>query len=66
MGARCLPLRKKLPLVPYTVRTAKALARLCGCAGSPELSMVAYVISTLFTGAGLNEKKQMIGYCFAS
>ena len=28
------------------VRTAKALARLCGCAGSPEPSLVAYVIST--------------------
>ena len=28
------------------VRTAKALARLGGCAGSPEPSLVAYVIST--------------------
>ena len=28
------------------VRTAKALARLRGCAGSPEPSLVAYVIST--------------------
>ena len=29
------------------VRTAKALARLCGCAGSPEPSLVVYVISTI-------------------
>ena len=34
------------------VRTAKALARLCGCAGSPEPSLVAYVISTIISWAG--------------
>ena len=34
------------------VRTAKALARLCGCAGSPEPSLVAYVISTIIWWAG--------------
>ena len=34
------------------VRTAKALARLRGCAGSPEPSLVAYVISTMVSWAG--------------
>ena len=34
------------------VRTAKALARLRGCAGSPELSLVAYVISTIISWVG--------------
>ena len=34
------------------VRTAKALVRLCGCAGSPEPSLVAYVISTIISWAG--------------
>ena len=33
------------------VRTAKALARLPGCAGSPEPSLVAYVISTIISWA---------------
>ena len=36
------------------VRTAKALARLRGCAGSPEPSLVAYVICTLISRAGSN------------
>ena len=36
------------------VRTAKALVRLCICAGSPEPSLVAYVISTIIPQAGLN------------
>ena len=31
------------------VRTAKALPRLRGCAGSPEPSLVAYVISTIIS-----------------
>ena len=31
------------------VRTAKALVRLRGCAGSPEPSLVAYVISTIIS-----------------
>ena len=34
------------------VRTAKALARLRGCAGSPEPSLFAYVISTIIAWAG--------------
>ena len=34
------------------VRTAKALARLRRCAGSPQLSLVAYVISTIISWAG--------------
>ena len=34
------------------VRTAKALARLRGCEGSPEPSLVAYVISTIISCAG--------------
>ena len=34
------------------VRTAKALARLRGCADSPEPSLVAYVISTIISWAG--------------
>ena len=36
------------------VRTAKALTRLHGCAGSPEPSLVSFVISTIISGAGLN------------
>ena len=35
-----------------SVRTAKALARLCGCVGSPEPSLVAYAISTIISWAG--------------
>ena len=34
------------------VRTVKALARLRGCADSPEPSLVAYVISTIISWAG--------------
>ena len=34
------------------VRTAKALARLRRCAGSPEPSLVAYLISTIISWAG--------------
>ena len=34
------------------VQTAKALVRLRGCAGSPEPSLVAYVISTIVSWAG--------------
>ena len=34
------------------VRTAKDLVRLRGCAGSPEPSLVAYVISTIISWAG--------------
>ena len=37
------------------VRTAKALARLRGCAASPEPSLVAYVISTIILWAGSNK-----------
>ena len=36
------------------VQTAKALARLRGCAGSLEPSLVAYVISTIISWAGSN------------
>ena len=39
------------------VRTANALARLRGCAGSPEPSLVAYVISTIISGAGSYPKR---------
>ena len=35
-------------------RTAKALARLRGCAGSPEPLLVTYVISTIISWAGSN------------
>ena len=34
------------------VRIAKALARLYGCADSPEPSLIAYVISTIISWAG--------------
>ena len=34
------------------VRSAKALARLRGCAGSPEPSLVAYAMSTVISWAG--------------
>ena len=34
------------------LRTAKALVRLRGCAGSPEPSLAAYVISTIISRAG--------------
>ena len=37
------------------VRTAKALARLRGCAGTPKPSLVAYAISTIISWAGSNE-----------
>ena len=37
------------------VWTAKVLARLCGCAGSSEPSLVAYVISTIISWAGSND-----------
>ena len=33
------------------VQTAKALARLCRCAGLPEPSLVAYVVSTIISWA---------------
>ena len=36
------------------VRTAKAVVRLSRCTGSPEPLLVAYVISTLISRAGLN------------
>ena len=35
-------------------RTAKALARLRACAGSPDPSLVAYMTSTIISWAGLN------------
>ena len=39
------------------VHTAKTMVRLCRCAGSPEPSLVAYVISTLIAWAGSNGKQ---------
>ena len=51
--SRDMALCLKLPLVPYIVlRTAKALVRLRQCAGSPEPSLFAYVINTLFSWDG--------------
>ena len=52
-GARCLIFGRTLRLLHTPcVRTAKALARLCICAGSPEPSLVAHVISTIISWAG--------------
>ena len=34
------------------MQTAKALVRMRGCAGSPQPSLVAYVISTIISRAG--------------
>ena len=42
------------------VRTAMALARLHERAGSPEPSLVAYVISTIISWAGSNQHKRQI------
>ena len=50
VGATCLILVG--PFVYFhtsCVRTTKVLARLCGSAGSPEPSLVAYVISTIIS-----------------
>ena len=41
-------------------RKAKALARLRGCAGSPEPSLVAFVINTIISWAGSNYNKRSI------
>ena len=45
------------------VRTAKALVRLCECAGLPEPSLVAYVISAIISWAGsiMMVDKSLIG-----
>ena len=48
-GSRSLIFGRTLRLF---VRTAKGLARLHGCAGSPEPSLVSYVISTIISWAG--------------
>ena len=54
-GAKCLIFGRTLRLLPYlSVRTAKALARLRRCAGSPEPSLVAYVISIIISWADSN------------
>ena len=53
-GARSLIFGRTLRLLPFRtsdVRRAKALARLRGYAGSSELSLVAYVISTMISRA---------------
>ena len=42
------------------VRTAKALARLRGWAGSPEPSLVAYVISTIISWAGSYRRHKQV------
>ena len=52
-----------------SVRTAKALARLRGCAGSPEPSLVAYTISTIISWVGSFEVMsymyiQHVSLCF--
>ena len=39
-------------------QTAKALARLRGCAGSPEPLLVAYVMSTIISWAGSNNDQK--------
>ena len=46
------------------VRTVKALARLRGCAGSPEPSLVAYVVSTKIAWAGSNNTLNKIRICY--
>ena len=51
--ARCLNFSWTLRLFHTScVQTAKALARLWICAGSPGHSLVAYMISTIISGAG--------------
>ena len=51
--ARCLIFRRTLRLLPYFMcANSEALARLRGCAGLPEPSLVAYVISTIISWAG--------------
>ena len=47
------------------VRTAKALARLRECAGSPEPSLVAYVISTIISWAGSFRYNFLYGFAVA-
>ena len=44
------------------VQTAKALARLHGCAGLPEPSLVAYMISTIMSWAGPNYDRHELVY----
>ena len=48
------------------VQTAKALARLRGCAGSPEPSLVACVISTIISWAGWIKDWVNISFFFQS
>ena len=51
-GARCLIFGRTFRLLHTScVRTAKALARLRGCAESPEPSLVAYLISTIISSS---------------
>ena len=52
-GARCLIFGRTLDLLPFflCVRTAKALTRQRGRAGSPEPSLVAYVINAIIPWA---------------
>ena len=54
-GARCLIFRRLFVYFHHwSVRTAKALARMRECADSPEPSLVTYVISTIISWAGSN------------
>ena len=45
------------------VRTTKALARLRGCAGSPEPSLVVYAISTIIPWAASNDSVEILFRC---
>ena len=51
-GVRCLSFGLTLPLLSYFI-CEKALTRLRGSAGSPEPSLVAYVINTIISWVGL-------------
>ena len=69
--ARCLIFGR--PFVYFhtsCVRTAKALVRLRGCAGSPEPSLVACVISAIISWAGsietLIQPTYTLPWCFTS
>ena len=49
---RCLIFGWTLCLLPYFMCISKALPRLRGWAGSPEPSLIAYVVSTIISWAG--------------
>ena len=63
-GARCLMFGRTLRLLPYFMcANSEGSGRLSGCAGSPEPSLVAYVISTIISWAGslLNYSQRSFG-----